>query len=275
LQPGYIQQAKRDVLLRQRRAPLANRLSIIYERRIYLGAVVFFVTLCAYFIKGLTGFANTLIFSSVLSFQMANSVITPMDLILSFPSNIFLVWKERKHISAKVVVPLSLLLLAGLIPGALFLSVADQRQLKIVLGLAIIVLGVEMLLRQYKAAKMKQSKVLLSFIGILSGFLCGLFGVGAFLVAYISRTTENQNQFQGNICCVFLVENVFRIILYTITGILTWDIVKATLMIMPAMIIGMLAGVAALKHVKEKNIKTLIIILLLITGVSLIMKNVL
>jgi uncharacterized membrane protein YfcA len=59
------------------------------------------------------------------------------------------------------------------------------------------------------------------------------------------------------------------------TGILTWDILKATLMIMPAMVIGMLAGVAALKHVKEKSIKTLIIILLLITGVSLIMKNVL
>ena len=237
--------------------------------------IVFLAALGAYFIKGLTGFANTLIFNSALSFRMENAVISPMDLLLGFPANIYFVWKERKSISAKVVVPLSLLMLVGLIPGALFLRMGDQRQLKIVLGLAVIIIGIEMLFRQYKTVKLKQSNIFLSFIGVLSGFLCGLFGIGAFLVAYISRTTENQNQFQGNICCVFLVENIFRIILYTVTGILTWDILKATLMILPAMIIGMLTGVMAAKRIKEKNVKTLVVILLLITGVSLIIKNVL
>lgn len=236
--------------------------------------IVFLAALCAYFIKGLTGFANTLVFSSILSFRMENAAISPMDLILSFPSNAYFVWKERRNISAKVVVPLSLLLLAGLIPGTLFLSMGDQRQLKIVLGLAIVVFGVEMLFRQYKSVKMKQNGILLSFIGILSGFLCGLFGIGAFLVAYISRTTENQSQFQGNICCVFLVENIFRIVLYTLTGILTWGVLKSALLVMPAMIVGVLTGVMASKHIREKNVKTLIVLLLLITGVSLIIKNV-
>ena len=42
-------------------------------------------TLIAFFIKGLCGFANTLIFTSILSFGSANVNISPVDLILAVP----------------------------------------------------------------------------------------------------------------------------------------------------------------------------------------------
>lgn len=49
-------------------------------------------TICAFFIKGLCGFANTLVFTTILSFENSNVNISPVELILGYPTNIILVW---------------------------------------------------------------------------------------------------------------------------------------------------------------------------------------
>ena len=47
-----------------------------------------FSTVLAYFVKGLTGFANTLIFSTLLSFTSDNVNISPVELIVGYPANV-------------------------------------------------------------------------------------------------------------------------------------------------------------------------------------------
>ena len=51
----------------------------------------------AYFIKGLCGVANTLVFPSILSFGVSNANISPIDLLLGYPANLILTWKNRKR----------------------------------------------------------------------------------------------------------------------------------------------------------------------------------
>ena len=51
-------------------------------------------TLAAFYIKGLCGFANTLVFTSILSFGVANINISPVELILGYPTNMTISWKE-------------------------------------------------------------------------------------------------------------------------------------------------------------------------------------
>ena len=79
----------------------------------------------AYFIKGLCGFANTLVFTSILSFGAANANISPVELLIGYPTNFILTWKNRKSLDYKVYLPLAALVLAGCIPGALLLKNAD------------------------------------------------------------------------------------------------------------------------------------------------------
>lgn len=51
----------------------------------------------AYFIKGLCGFANTLVLTSILSFGAANASISPIDLLLlGYPANLILTWNNRR-----------------------------------------------------------------------------------------------------------------------------------------------------------------------------------
>ncbi len=230
-------------------------------------------TLCAFFIKGLCGFANTLVFTTILSFGNNNANISPVELVLGYPTNLILAWKERKSIKWNVCIPLSLLVIAGSIPGIFFLKNANTDTIKIVFGIAIVLIGLEMLFREYRSRKMKESKVLLIVIGILSGILCGLYGVGALLGAYVSRVTDNSNSFKANICVVFLVENTLRIVLYSMWGIITLEMFRQAIVLLPCMLIGLFLGMMSGKVLDDKMVKRIVLVMLIVSGAALIVSN--
>lgn len=238
--------------------------------------LLFGITVFSYFIKGITGFGNTLVMGTLFSFLVSNRLITPVDLLFGIPTNTYMVWKERKNISLKIVIPLSVMLLIGVIPGTLLLKMGNDWILKAILGIVIIGLAIEMLTRKPKANETKKTNPFnLIFIGILSGVLAGLYGIGALLVAYVSRTTNNKNQFRANICCVFLVDNIFRFFLYLFTGILTKEALITALLLSPAVIIGMFIGVKVDAKMKEETVRKSVIALLIVSGTILFIKSVL
>lgn len=228
-----------------------------------------FAAVCAYFVKGLCGFANTLVFSTILSFSTNNVNISPVELVLGLPSNIMISYKERKSVQWKVCLPLAGLVLLGDIPGILLLKNTNTQVIKGIFGFVIIAIGVEMLLREYMR-KTKKSQLLLITIGILSGILCGLYGIGALLAAYMGRVTDNSSSFKGNLCIVFLIDNLFRLVMYGVTGIITLATLKQSVILFPFMAFGLFLGMKGSSFLDEKKIKKLVIIMLILSGVSLI-----
>ena len=238
-------------------------------------AWMMFAAVCAYLIKGLCGFANTLIFSSILSFQFDNVNISPVELLLGYPSNVILAWRERKAVRLRVCLPLALLVLLGNLPGIFLLKNAGAEWVKLLFGLIIMSLGVEMLIRERTAVKGRQvSKGVLVVIGILSGLLCGLYGIGALLAAYMSRVTENSSSFKGNLCVVFLIENTFRIVMYSVTGLLTAEVLQTAVMLVPAMVIGLFLGVQSSRRLREETVRKAVILLLILSGAALVWKQI-
>lgn len=231
-------------------------------------------TLVAFFIKGLCGFANTLVFTSVLGFGEANVNISPVELVLGLPTNLILTWKNRKQLKASVWIPLALLVLGGSIPGAILLKNIDTQILKIIFGGAVVIIGIEMLLREYQSSKVKESKIVLGLIGIISGLLCGLFGIGALMAAYVGRVTDTTSEFKANISAVFIAENTVRIILYSMIGVITADTLKRSVILIPIMFIGLFLGMKSAQILDEKVIKKIVIVLLIISGIVLIINNI-
>ena len=232
-------------------------------------------TLVAFFIKGLCGFANTLIFNGILSYTANNINISPLEVVLGYPSNIILVWKERKSLNWKIWLPLTVLVVAGSIPGIFLLKHTDAGLLNVIFGIAVIIIGIEMLFREMKSSNGKSggSKIILVLIGIISGLLCGLYGVGALLAAYVSRVSENSHEFKANICVVFVVENTIRIILYAATGILTLAVLKQVVILIPFMLAAVFLGMKSSSVLNEKVIKKIVIVLLILSGIVLIINN--
>lgn len=231
------------------------------------------VTFLVFIIKGMAGFANSLFFGAVLAQRIDNIMISPMDLLLSLPSNAIFTWKERKLLKRNVWLPLSVLVLLGSIPGVFFLKIGDARNIKIMFGFLVVFVALEMFFRERSTKVHTSSKSLLVIIGLISGICCGLYGIGAVLAAYVSRTTTNMKEFKSNICFVFTVENIFRVFLYTATGIITWDIFLTTLSVVPFMLAGLFVGMKLADKVEEKTVKNTIILLLILSGVYLIITN--
>lgn len=230
-------------------------------------------TIVAYFIKGLCGFANTLIFTTILSFGVPNANISPVDLLLGYPANLILAWKNRRSLDSKVCLPLVAFVLAGSILGAFLLKNVDVRAIKLVFGVAVVALGAEILLRERRKKRTRSSKSVLAIIGVTAGVLCGLFGVGALLAAYVRRVTEADSSFKANISAVFIVDNTFRIILYGIFGLLTLDTVRSALLLFPFVLLGLAVGIKCGGYMNEKLVYKFTAVLLVLSGFSIILKN--
>ena len=229
--------------------------------------------LAAFFVKGLCGFANTLVFTSILSFGVSNASISPVELLLGYPTNFILAWKERKSIRWEICLPLALLVVVGTIPGVLFLKSANVSSIKVLFGAIIVLIGAEMLWSDANGSRFKQSKFLLILIGILSGILCGLYGVGALLGAYLGKVTNDSHSFKANICTVFVIENTLRIVLYTVWGLLTFDVLKQAVILLPFMLIGLGSGMLSGKFLDEKIVRKLVIVMLIVSGAALVLTN--
>ena len=173
-----------------------------------------FVSVClAFVIKGLVGFGDPLVSTPLLSVVLPNSVITPGLMPVSLLLNGQMVWKNRAHFSARVVLPIAAFVLLGIIPGTLLLRYGSPTKLKLLLGLVIIGLGIEMLTRR-PGAQGKPNAVIRSIVSFLSGITAGLFGIDLLFLAYLERVTQNREEFRSNVCFVFLLESLFRGILY-------------------------------------------------------------
>ena len=230
--------------------------------------------LVAFFIKGLCGFADALLFTTILSFTADNVGISPLILLLGYPSNIILIWRGRKQLDWKIWLPLTAMVAAGSIPGIFLLKNADARIIKVIFGFVVVLIGMEMLLRERMPGKSSGSKAALLVIGILSGILSGMYGIGALLAAYVNRVTESNQAFKANMCAVFLAENTIRIVLYACTGIITPDIFKRAVLLMPFMLLGILLGIKSSTVLDEKIVKKFVVLMLIFSGVMLVLSNV-
>lgn len=230
----------------------------------------------AFFVKGLCGFANTLVFQSILSFQNDNKNISPVELILTYPANIILMVKERKSLKWSVCLPLTILVVIGSVPGILLLKSADTTIIKLIFGAVTVAVAVEMFFRMRRKTEKEEgtgAKIMMFLIGLLSGVLCGLYGVGALLGAFIGKKTETLSAFKANMSFIFVVENTLRIVLYIVLGILTLEILNKAIILIPFMFAGLFLGMFASRFVNETLAKKLIILALIISGISLIVTS--
>ncbi len=241
-----------------------------------LAIFIFLVQFVSYFVKGLAGFGDPLISNPMLSMtEMQNNQITPMNLLMNWPLNFYISMKNRKSFSIRRTLPILIFDLMGMIPGVLLLKMipnADSWILKALLGLVIVISGIEMLTRK-ESTNASGNFLLMAIMSIASGLTAGLFGINLFFVAYIERTGYvNRNQFRGEICFVFFIENTIRLIMYIAAGFYTLTIIKLALISAVGVIFGMFFGSRVDTKLSEKTVRKIITIVFICAGFSTLIK---
>ena len=245
------------------------------ERGLRMHPMMFFAVLAAYFVKGLSGFANSLVFGSIMNFFTTNLNIVPVDLLLGTPSNLILALHSRREIRWKTALILAAFMTVGTLPGVFLLKNGDDRMLKIVLGILILCLGVEMLTRDRRKAPRERKRWVTWALAALAGMLMGTFGIGAVMVVCVERLTDNPRAMRGTLCTVFLADNVIRTIMYAATGVLTAEVALTALKLLPMMILGLLGGMTLAGRLPDKTVRRIIIVMLMLMGASLALTNLL
>lgn len=227
-----------------------------------------------YFVKGVAGFGNTLVVTGAMAFSRSNAELTPVELLLCVPTNLTLAIFHRKSIDWKLAIPPLLMVLAGDVLGVLLLARVDVTAMKLVFGGVLILLGIEALWRECRnGAARRADPALLGMLGVAAGVLCGMFGVGALLAAYFSRVTEDEKAYKGSMCMIFAAENIFRVIAYSVSGLMTAAALRNAATLLPFMAAGLFLGMKCSGRINVRLMKVIVNALLLVSGVSLILSN--
>lgn len=230
--------------------------------------------LLGYFVKGVAGIGNTLVVTSMMSYTRTNAEITPVELLLCVPTNLVVTWVYRKHIDWKLAIAPLCMVLAGDVLGVLLLKNVDVTAMKMVFGVVLILLSVEQLWRELRGKPGKTAHpALMLMLGISAGVLCGMFGVGALLAAYFARVTTDDMTYKGTMSVIFMVENTFRVIAYSVTGLLTLQSLQNAAMLLPFMGVGLFLGIRLSSRMNPRAMRLVITVMLLISGLPLLLTS--
>ena len=241
------------------------------RKKVLIMPLWFLAAFAAFFVKGLCGFANTLAFTTILSFGQSNAGISPIDLLLGFPANLVTTWQNRQKLDRSIWLPLSVFVLVGNVPGAFVLKNADVRALRMFFGFVVVALGLSMFFR--KSASHVKRKWLWILTAVAAGVLCGLFGVGALTAACIGSATNDSRTLKANVSVVFLIENTFRIALYAALGLFTSNVLRTTLFVLPFAVAGFFCGSLCAGKWNDHLVSRITAALLTISGAALILTN--
>ncbi len=238
-----------------------------------LAVFIFLAQFIGYIVKGLAGFGNPLIANPLMAMRIDNVQITPGVLPVDMCVNLYVSYKNKKSFITRLAIPIAVCIMIGVIPGTLFLKVGSQWVIKALLGVFIIALGIEMITRkETKDTNKKNNPLLMGLVSVLSGFLSGLFGINMLFMAYLNRYVSNRHQFRANVCFIFSFENVFRLLMYAINGMLTKATLYITLLSIPAAMLGIWVGGRIDRKLDEKKANAVIHTVFLLGGISILIK---
>jgi len=226
----------------------------------------FISILLAAFTQGITGFGFALIAVPLLSLfipEIRN--ITPIIVIYSLLTNIIIVYKSRYYIDFKKIIPLILFGIIGTPIGAYILLYIKVSNLKIIIGLVTSITALAMF-KNFKV-NIKNQNVSYGIVGLLSGLLNGSTGLsGPPVVLFLTNQNTDKDVFRANLSFYGIATNIFAIIIFVLGGIINISVLNFTFIYLPALIIGVFAGIKISTKIKENLFRNITIGLIALLG---------
>ena len=227
------------------------------------------IVFAAVFVQGMVGFGAALVSMPLLSTQIDLHITTPLVALLTTTMELGTVIYFRKTIHFKTVWKLSIPSLIGIPLGVIALDYFDQDILLIILGIIVIGYALYALLN-FKLPALKHPSWVY-FFGFIAGLLGGSFNTnGPPIVIYGDCRRWDPDEFKSNLQGFFLLNNILIIASHAWRGNITAQVWQYYLYGLPAIALGLIAGIGLGKKIQPAVFRKLVMILLVVIGLQLI-----
>jgi len=134
------------------------------------------------------------------------------------------------------------------------------------IGSVIILFSVAFLMGFKK--KIKNEKLAFAPVGFISGLLSGSTTMGGppVILFFANQDVEKQ-VFRANLVAYFMSLSLIAFPSYFLSGLITMEVIKYTILFLPAMILGAIIGIKLVHKIEEKLFRKIALIIVIIAGV--------
>lgn len=228
--------------------------------------------LTAYIIFGISGFGSTLIaiplLAHIFPLKFAVPVILLLDAVASYSQGIRL----HKGVNKRDVLPMLPFLVAGMLIGVSILVGVPGEFLLPILGACITAYGIYYAMKRESAFRF--GRWMAAPFGLLGGTTSSVFGIGGpFYVMYLVGRGSTPEQIRSTMPVIFMFTTVGRILLFSLAGLMTQDVLITAALLLPVMAIGLWCGNRLHLNISRDQAARVIGTLLTLSGLSLLLRS--
>lgn len=231
------------------------------------------VVLLSHIIEGITGFGCMIIALPFLSAILGLKAAIPILVLLSTVFDIILLFGNTKYINWKVALKIIIITIIFMPVGFYALNELPEDILMKFLGIFVIFVAINGIVKSYinKNTPIKANDENWRIFCLpIAGLIQGAFGgSGPFMVIYSQSILKDKTTFRSTMAIIWITLNIFNIIQYGFSSMLTIQVWKITAFLCPIIIIGYFIGIFLHKKISPDNFSKLIYFILFITGISM------
>ncbi|MDH3287663.1 MAG: sulfite exporter TauE/SafE family protein [Betaproteobacteria bacterium] len=226
----------------------------------------------AYVIFGISGFGSTLIAIPLLAHVFPLKFAVPVVVLLDATASYSQGFRLREGVNKRDVLPMLPFLVAGMLIGVSILVSVPGEFLLPTLGAFITAYGIYYAVKRESAFRF--GRWMAAPFGLLGGTTSSVFGVGGpFYVMYLVGRGSTPEQIRATMPVVFMVTTVGRILLFSLAGLMTKDVLVTAALLLPVMAIGLWCGNRLHLNISRDHAARVIGTLLTLSGVSLLLRS--
>ena len=242
--------------------------------------VLAFILFLGNFVQGAVGFGSTLIIVTLGAYFFPISdilpVLAPLDLVILLG----LAYRERAYINGRELVRKILPAMAvGMAFGFVFIPFGDHGGLRLAFAAFVTLLSIVELSRSVRgdgATPPPLSRWQGNLLLVAAGVIQAVFSTaGPLVVAYAGRVLTDRRVFRATLILLWCITSGTLLIRFGVGGFLTPDSLKMTGLGFFPVLLGTWTGARAHHHINPTQFRRLIYGLLLLGGISLLVKSLL
>ena len=217
------------------------------------------------------GFGSSLFFIPIASYFLDFHSVLGITALFHVSSNLTKIAFFRKGFDKKLVISMGVPAVLFVIAGAFLSKFIETKILEISLGIFLIVVSLVFLIFKELAVKPTLSNSI--FGGVLSGSIAGLLGTGG-AIRGITLAAYNLKMevFIATSAIIDLGIDSSRSVVYYLNGYVHKDDLYLVPILLVVSIVGTFIGKKSLTRISEKQFKSIVLVLVLVTGIVTLSK---